>query len=180
MNVQTIINKYYPEDNELKRIYLSHSKSVADFALSLVDRNTNLQLDRTFVYEAAMLHDLGIFLTHAPAIYCVGSNPYICHGYLGAELLLKEGYPAHALVSERHTGTGISLAMIRKQHLPLPLRELQPVSNEEQLICFADKFFSKTKLGKMKTQEKIVLSLSKYGQESVDRFLAWNALFLHA
>ena len=36
-----------------------------------------------------MLHDIGIFQTDAPGIHCFGSQPYICHGRLGAELLRK-------------------------------------------------------------------------------------------
>ena len=90
-----------------------------------------------------MLHDIGIFLTDAPGIFCFGDKPYICHGYLGADLLREEGFPRHALVCERHTGAGISAESIIKQDLPIPHREMLPVSMEEQVICFADKFFQK-------------------------------------
>jgi len=37
MNYQAIIDKYYPEENELKHILLVHSRSVADKALSMLD-----------------------------------------------------------------------------------------------------------------------------------------------
>ena len=103
---------------------------------------------------------------------------YICHGYLGADLMRKEGYPRHALVCERHTGTGLSLAMIEERNLPVPHRDMRPVSLEEQLICFADKFFSKTKLTKEKPADKIKQSLSKYGNETVEQFEHWCKLFL--
>ena len=33
MDALAIINKYYPEDNELKHILLTHSRSVADLSL---------------------------------------------------------------------------------------------------------------------------------------------------
>ena len=33
MDALAIINKYYPEDNELKHILLAHSRSVADKAM---------------------------------------------------------------------------------------------------------------------------------------------------
>ena len=36
MNYQAIIDKYYPEENELKKILLVHSRCVADKALALV------------------------------------------------------------------------------------------------------------------------------------------------
>ena len=78
-----LIDKYYPEENELKHILLTHSRSVADKALWIADNHPELSLDEDFLYEAAMLHDIGIFLTKAEGIYCFGDKPYICHGYLG-------------------------------------------------------------------------------------------------
>ena len=146
MNPIDIINKYYPEENELRHILLTHSRSVADKSLWIADRHPELSLDKDFLYEAAMLHDIGIFLTDAAGIHCFGDKPYICHGYLGADLIRGEGYPRHALVCERHTGAGLSLEGIIAQDLPVPHREMVPVSLEEQAICFADKFYSKTHL----------------------------------
>ena len=70
MDALGIIDKYYPEDNELKRILLTHSRLVADKALWIADRHPELNLDRQFLEEAALLHDIGVFLTDAPGIYC--------------------------------------------------------------------------------------------------------------
>ena len=178
MNPLDIIAKYYPTDSEAYRILVVHSRSVADKALEIARMHPEMNLDLTFIEEAAMLHDIGIFKCNAPTIDCHGEAPYICHGYLGAELMRKEGYPRHALVCEHHTGTGISLAMIDEQHLPLPYRDMRPVSMEEQLICFADKFFSKTKLMKEKSVDKVKQGLSKYGEETVEQFESWCKLFL--
>lgn len=178
MNPLDIIASYYPVESEVYRILVQHSRSVADKALSLARMHPEMNLDLTFVEEAAMLHDIGIFLCNAPEIGCHGDASYICHGYLGADLMRKEGYPRHALVCERHTGTGISLAMIEENNLPLPRRDMMPVSLEEQLICFADKYFSKTKLGKEKSERKIREALSKYGNETVICFDNWCKLFL--
>lgn len=143
MDALAIINKYYPEDNELKHILLTHSRSVADKALWIAGKHPELNLDKQFLEEAAMLHDIGIFMTDADGICCFGSYSYICHGYLGADLMRKEGFPRHALVCERHTGAGISLQSIIDQQLPVPHRDMVPVSLEEQVICFADKFFKR-------------------------------------
>lgn len=178
MDVLAIINKYYPEDNELKHILLTHSRSVADKALWIADRHPELHLDRQFLEEAAMLHDVGIFLTDAPGIHCFGTHPYICHGYLGSELMQREGYPRHALVCERHTGAGMSLQSIIEQQLPVPHRDMVPVSMEEQVVCFADKFFSKTLLDREKTVEKALKSISRYGQDGIIRFNHWCECFL--
>ena len=136
MNPLEIIDTYYPEAGELKHILLTHSRSVADKALQIAERHPELHLDKEFLYEGAMVHDIGIFLTNAPDIFCLGDKPYICHGYLGADLMRAEGYPRHALVCERHTGAGLTLQRIVEQDLPIPHRELVPVSPEEQVICF--------------------------------------------
>lgn len=178
MSPELLIDKYYPQPDELKQILLTHSHSVADKALWIAGHHPELNLDRDFLYEAAMLHDIGIFQTDAAGIHCFGDHPYICHGYLGAELVRAEGFPLHALVCERHTGAGLSLAQILEQNLPVPHREMVPLSLEEQVICFADKFYSKTHLDKEKSVEKARKSLVRYGEEGVKRFDHWCELFL--
>ena len=178
MDALAIIDKYYPENNELKHILLTHSRSVANKALWIAERHPELELDKQFLEEAALLHDIGVFLTDAPGIHCYGSHPYICHGYLGAELIRKEGYLRHALVCERHTGAGLSLESILSQNLSIPHRDMLPVTLEEQVICFADKFFSKTRLEDEKSLEKALKSLSKFGEEGIIRFNNWCERFL--
>jgi uncharacterized protein len=178
MSPLALIDRYYPKKNSLRELLLFHSQSVAQKALRIARAHPELNLDESFVSEAAMLHDIGIFLTHAPDIYCFGDYPYICHGYLGAELLHEAGYPRHALVCERHTGAGLSLADIEKQQLPVPHREMLPVSPEEQVICFADKFYSKTNPGKEKSIDKIREGITKYGEAGLTRFDRWCDQFL--
>jgi uncharacterized protein len=135
-----------------------------------MDLHPEIQADRKFVEEAALLHDIGVYKTYAPEIACSGSLPYICHGYLGADLLREEGYGRHALVCERHTGAGISLRDIVDKELPLPRRDMLPVSIEEQLICFADKFFSKTELLKERSVAEARHKLERFGAEGLERF----------
>lgn len=173
MDFTSIIDKYYPEENELKHILVVHSRKVADKALAIVDKHPELGADRQFVEEAAMLHDLGIFRCDANGIQCFGDKPYICHGTIGADILREEGFPRHALVCERHTGAGLSLQQIEEQNLPIPHRDLLPVSIEEQIICYADKFYSKTKLENEKSVERALASLEKFGEDGVNRFKEW-------
>jgi uncharacterized protein len=178
MDYQLIIDKYYKKGTKLYDIYMSHVSDVTRKALSVAQKHPELAIDVRFLEEAAMLHDIGIFMTNAPHIACQGQYPYICHGYLGRELLTNEGYPKHGLVCERHTGTGLSLQTIIDRKLPIPHRDMQPVSMEEKIICFADKFYSKSSLGKEKSIEKIRQSLSKHGKEQVEKFDEWCELFL--
>ena len=177
MDYQAIIDKYYPEENELRHILITHSQSVAQKALQIVSSHPELHLDAQFVEEAAMLHDLGIFRTDAPGIQCFGCEPYICHGRLGAEIMRKEGYERHACVCERHTGAGITCEEIIKQGLPLPHQEFLPETMEEKVICYADKFFSKTHLDREKTIAQAEKSLAKFGEEGVKRFQEWERMF---
>ena len=124
-----------------------------------------------------MLHDIGIFRCYAAGIQCFGTEPYICHGRIGAELLRSEGFPRHARVCERHTGAGITKAQIIVQNLPLPQQDFLPETMEEKVICYADKFFSKTHLDREKTIEQAEKSLSKFGDEGVLRFREWEKCF---
>ena len=80
---QAVIDKYYPHNNELRHILLTHSRSVADLALTLAKRLPELNLDLQFVEEAAMLHDIGIVRCDAPSIHCHGTEPYIAHDASG-------------------------------------------------------------------------------------------------
>lgn len=178
MDPLKLIDKYYDNNLPLKDILLKHSLLVTEKALTIARNHPELNADTAFIAEAAMLHDIGIFLTDAPSIKCYGEKPYICHGYLGRELLDKEGFHRHALVCERHTGTGLSLEEIKRQELPVPLRDMRPVSIEEQIICFADKFFSKSGSQKEKSVEKIIKGLDKYGIDSVNQFTCWCSIFL--
>lgn len=177
MDYQAIIDKYYPKDNDLRRILWVHSRHVADKALQLANRHPELQADIQFVEEAAMLHDIGILHCDAAGIHCFGTHPYICHGTLGAEMMRAEGWQRHALVCERHTGTGLTLDYIITHNLPLPHRDLVPVSIEEQLICYADKFFSKTHPDDEKTMEQALRSVAKFGDDCAARFMQWYQMF---
>ena len=177
MNAFDIINKYCTSE-EQRQILLVHSRAVADKALAIARLHPEWTVDEEFVEEAAMLHDIGIVQVNAPAISCHGTEPYIRHGILGAEILRSEGFERHALVCERHTGTGLTLQQIVAQGLPLPHIDMQPVSLEEQLICFADKFFSKTRLDTEKSVEQARRSLEKFGADGLAKFDAWCDKFL--
>jgi len=173
-----VIDKYYSDNQPLRELLMLHSRLVADKALMIVDAHPELEADRAFVEEASMLHDVGIFLTDAEPIHCHGKYHYVCHGYLGADLLRTEGLPRHALVAERHTGTGLTLKQIEERDLPVPHRDMVPISIEEKIICFADKFFSKTRPDQEKTVEQAERSLAKFGQEGVLLFRQWCSEFL--
>ena len=175
--VKELIHKYCKDNEALEQILLRHSTDVAQRALKIAKAHPELKADETFLWEAAMLHDIGICRVDAPSIYCFGTEPYICHGILGAEILRAEGLPLHARVAERHTGTGLTAAEIERQNLPLPHQDFRPESIEEQIVCYADKFYSKTRLDTEKTPEQALRSLEKFGSDGLDVFREWIKRF---
>ncbi len=178
MQYEKIINKYYEEGSALLALLLTHSEMVARKALAVADA-ANLNIDRDFVYNAAMLHDIGIFKCDASGIYCYGDEPYIRHGVIGAELLRQDGVDeSYARVCERHTGAGLTAKEIAETGMPLPHKDFLPESLEEKLICYADKFYSKSGDPKEeKSLELVRASMAKFGLDSLARFNSLHALF---
>lgn len=170
MNYNEIIDLYYPAGTLRRDIFLKHARSVAEKAIEIA-RRKRLPLDEDEITEAAMLHDIGIFLTDAPGIDCCGDAPYIAHGTLGAQLLRDNGFDEkYARVAERHTGAGISASDIDELSLPLPRRDLMPESLLERLICYADKFYSKSGDMKEKSLERVRASMSRHSESTAQRF----------
>ena len=174
-----IIAEFYPSGTQTYNILVQHGKQVADKAISAAKNVPQLNPDLKFIWEAAMLHDIGIFLTHTPELGCTGEYPYVCHGYLGREILESKGLLKHALVCERHVGVGITVEDIKRYNLPLPQYDMVPISIEEQVICFADKFFSKNgdPMVNEKSVEDILCRLERYGSDKVMIFQSWVRLF---
>jgi len=163
MDYLSIIEKYYQEDDALRRLLLKHSRQVADRCLLIASRHPELHLDATFLEEAAMLHDIGIRWCQAPSILCNGTEPYLRHGLIGGELLRHEGYERHARVAERHTGTG--------------LPGLEPETMEEQVVCYADKFYSKSHPDRILSVGQAAESLARFGEAGVEKFRHWASMF---
>ena len=177
--VKKIIDKY-ATDEGLKRLLITHSRCVARKALSVAAAcGIDTQIDSQFVYDAAMLHDIGIVECDAPSIHCHGTRPYICHGIAGAEILAREGIgEAYRRVCERHTGSGLTAEEIKERNLPLPARDFLPETLEERLICYADKFYSKSSNPTAeKSMECVEASMSRHGEEALRRFEALRRQF---
>lgn len=175
-----IIQKYYACHPKAWQILLVHCRQVTMRTMKVA---RNLQrtetIDLQFVAEAAMLHDIGMIRTNTPELDCYGTGSYLQHGIAGRAILDAEGFPRHALVCERHIGIGLTADEIRTQNLPLPQRDMLPTTLEEQIICYADLFYSKNKnkLGKEKSADDVRNSLLKFGAEKLIIFEGWVRLF---
>jgi uncharacterized protein len=178
MKIYDVIDQFYEKGSVAYDLLIRHGRAVAKKALFITERVAHLQPDSAFIEEAALLHDIGMIRTNAPQLGCFGNLPYIAHGYAGREMLEQIGLPLHALVCERHVGTGLTIADIVKNRLPLPLRDMTPQSLEEQIICFADKFFSKDCPDQEKDFMIVRQQIAQYGEENLHRFDQWVTMFL--
>jgi uncharacterized protein len=174
-----IIADYYRPGSAAYDMLVRHGEQVAAKALTVAAHLASEEIDETFLHEAALLHDIGIFMTDTPSLGCHGDHPYICHGTLGRELLEGRGLDRHALVCERHVGVGLSAGDIQRQNLPLPVRDMRPLAIEEEIICYADKFYSKSSRQNQaaRTTAEIVAMLRRYGEPPVQKFQAWVRRF---
>ncbi len=162
MDPIALLEKYHDKDSEEFKILLEHSKAVAKKAVEIAKK---VGADVEFVREAALLHDIGV----------TGEGKYILHGIKGKEILEKEGLPKHALVCERHIGVGLTKEDVEKQNLPLPKKDMIPLTIEEEIVAYADLFHSKS--NGFRDVEEIKKRLSKYGEENVKKFEEWHSKF---
>jgi len=179
MKVVALLEKYFSSHYALS-IILEHSRLVAAKALQVADALKCTEIDRRFIEEAALLHDIGVCRTASPRLGCHGKEPYIRHGVIGREILEAEGLPRHALVCERHIGVGLTIEDIRIQSLFLPERDMTPVSLEERIVSFADLFYSKkpNAVHIEKTPDQVRKNLTRYGEHKTAIFDDWLREFL--
>ena len=140
---------------------LLHSNAVRKLALKIASKIKNS--DRNFISTASLLHDIGRFK-------CPPWKDSVWHGVVGAKILRKEGLPKHALVAERHVGSGITKAEAKK--IGLPIKSYLPKSKEEKIICYADKLVFGRRIGTLQ-------QLVKRYKKEIGEAAAKRALKLH-
>lgn len=176
-DINWLYNTYYKDNPELYRIVITHSRMVARKALEIVIKK-NLPLEHKEVFCAALLHDIGVVECDAPDIHAYGSLPYIQHGLAGKKILDRHGLFTFSNICVRHTGAGITSKEITEHNLPLPKMDFVPRSLLEKLICYADKFYSKSgDLKKEKDLSYIRHQMQKFGDGALDRFNEMHSFF---
>lgn len=165
MDELKLLRKYAKDPLSLKAVY-NHCKKVKEVALKISKDISGV--DKKFVGEAALLHDIGRLIT-GPG----GGNAGIRHGVIGGQLLKKEGFDKRFVrVCETHVGAGITKEDIIEQGLPLPKRNFMPKTKEEKIICDADSLV----FGKM--EGTIDMVVKRYTRE-VNAKIGKRALDLH-
>ncbi len=167
--IYSLLEEHYAHHPEAWSYLKPHVEAVAEACMVLA---VGLSVDSSLLWEMAMLHDIGVYQTYAPAIGCTGSYHYLWHGTLGRKILEKADLKPHALVAERHTGVGLTVEDIIALDIGLPEHPMVPVSLEEQLICFVDNFFSKSKPG-VRTLSEVCADLSRFGDDKVEKITMW-------
>jgi len=172
-----LLGRYFEGDT--LEIVAGHGRAVAGLALNICHQLGLADADCSFVEEAALLHDIGVCRIQAPKLGLQIGFPYIMHGIIGREILEGEGLPRHALVCERHIGVGLTVEDILIQQLPLPQRDMSPCTIAEQIVCFADLFYSKSpgRITIQKSPERVRTKLAGFGEGKVRIFESWMALF---
>jgi uncharacterized protein len=172
-----LLGRYF--EGDALAIIIGHGRAVAELALKICQALGLPEEECRFVEEAALLHDIGVCRTVAPKIGLEVGFPYIMHGIIGREILEQEGFPRHALVCERHIGVGLTVKDIVRQNLPLPQHNMSPISTAEQIICFADLFYSKSpgRIMLQKSPEQVRKKLAGFGGNKVQIFESWMDRF---
>lgn len=126
---------------------LEHCRIVSEIALWCAD-NVTEPVDRELLRAAALLHDVGSYPFFNEQGQADGQGFYPLHGILGAKIVLDEGYdPRIAQMIETHLLMGFSKSEIADtsvRHWALPMHDYQPKSLEAEILCYADRFHSKT------------------------------------
>lgn len=172
-----LLGRYFEGDALV--VITGHGRAVAGLALRVCQVLGLAEEECRFVEQAALLHDIGVCRTIAPKIGLEAGFPYIMHGVIGRKILEDEGHPRHALVCERHIGVGLTVEDIDRQKLPLPRRDMSPLTIPEQIICFADLFYSKSpgKVSHQKSPVQVRSKLAGFGEGKTLIFDRWMELF---
>lgn len=143
----------------------THSLIIRDISLQIaenLEKSKGIKVNRGLLEIGALVHDIGVYGCFDEDLNPDKKAPqYIIHGYLGQGILLKEGYPKSiARFASVHTGTGITIEDINRENLPFPKEDFIPISLEEEIITFADKFH--TKHPSFSTYEEQKIRLEKF------------------
>jgi len=66
------LHRKYATSEKAYRIIVAHSQAVTNKALAIAKKFP--QTDSDFIYEAGMLHDIGVYFVNAPKIFALAAN----------------------------------------------------------------------------------------------------------
>jgi len=127
----------------------THCLIVNDICRSIykkLPKDKRNKIDLNLVEIGALIHDVGVYFCFIDDL-----NPekkaseYFYHGIMGEKFLIGQGITDPKIVrfTTVHVGVGITKQNIVDEKLKLPLVNYVPISLEEKLVTYADKFHSK-------------------------------------
>lgn len=149
-DIQKLHQKYAQGIDKKRFLELiwTHSEIVAEIAIRIARHLKEVKKIRTnssLLEAGSLVHDIGVYECFDEDLNPDSALPqYISHGYLGYQILKKEGYPEElARFALTHIGTGITREDIKRENLPFRLGDYIPITLEEEIVCYADKFHTK-------------------------------------
>jgi len=151
-------------------LVFTHCKIVSEIAGQCIAAKY-LAVDAELVQVGCLPHDIGVYELLDGRGKERDDLPYITHGIRGEAILKEEGFPEVIWrFGSHHTGVGLTKHDIMRQKLPLPLRDYEAETVEEELVMYADKFHSKSTPPCFNTFEYYKRTVAKFGQDKSEKF----------
>ncbi len=158
-----------PSDHAYDIIH-THCEIVARLALS-VARACDLTVNERLLAIGGLVHDIGTYQLikndGSDGGQLTFKNKYIQHGIRGYKLLKACKYGEDvAEFARNHTGIGLTASMVRDQQLPLPVDDYVPVTTEQDLVMYADKFHTKSDPAEFVDYDRCIRRAAKHGADN--------------
>jgi uncharacterized protein len=142
----------------------THSDIVRQIAVRLADtleETKSIKVNREILEAGALLHDIGMYPCYDDELNTSSKLIPLQHAFVGGSIVRSEGFgEEYARFCEVHTATGLTKEDIERENLEVEIKDYVPVTVEEELVTYADKFH--TKYPAFDPYEMISERISKY------------------
>ncbi|GGR27378.1 HD domain-containing protein [Streptomyces roseolus] len=174
-DIRALHRKHAPSDAAFELVF-THCEIVAAIAEQLLARHGR-GTDAELVRAGCLLHDIGVYRLYDSAGRIDGAS-YVTHGVLGHRLLAEEGLPETLCrFCSCHTGVGLTQEDVLTQGLPIPPADYVPVTPEERMVMYADKFHSKSTPPRFVSPDTFEAGIARFGPEKVTVFQTLRRLY---
>lgn len=168
--IQALHKRLAPSEHDYKSIY-GHSQIVAEMAAELIEKN-NLDVNKKLVRVGALLHDVGGY-TYEDIEQAFKNGEYITHALRGYDVLKAEGIDEVVCqIALNHVGVGVTKQNIQEMNLPLSPQDYSPVTPEQEIVMYADKFHSKGRESTFNSPQWYEQKVTRFGHDHPKKFAA--------
>jgi uncharacterized protein len=164
--IETLHKKYAPNDRLFDLVF-THCKIVRDIAVQIaIDKK--LSVNEELLITGALLHDIGTY-AFIEQFEKTGESKYYQHAVAGYQIVKNEGVPEDVCkIVQHHMRLGLTKEQIKYESLDIPLEDYSPVTTEEEVVMYADKFHSKKP--QFNSYESYLSFIQQFGKEQVVKF----------